>query len=573
MSMRGFNLIVVGVLLTSSVAHASTRSVSTSAQLSSALQAAAAGDVIVLADGTYAGFTVTKSGLTIQAAHKGRAEINSGILRLSRVSNVTIQGLSITTSGSHQTVDGESFPVAVWFEDCTRSRLAGSRIRLNGQAHGTAWVMLSGNSSDNRIDHDEFGPNPSSAGHGNHFIFVRGNRSGISTPDDRTEWANGHGPYNPKMARHTRIDHNYFHDMGSGSGESIVAGGIGTAGDYQDTYTVIEDNLFENCDGDPEVISVKSSSNVIRNNTIRTSGGMISLRAGNHSVVTGNLMLAGGKAGSGGVKVYERGHTITGNYVEDSQDYAYVLGAGDAYTYPSFSHAPAMDTHMDSNIAIGETVRGAVIGHGGSGAVPVSCSFSNNTILGTISKLIHVSKQGNTSMVGNRTTGANPPMPHPALTTADVGPGAFSYSGLVARGTYKIVANHSGLAMVVQGASNASGAPVIQFAFGGADTNDEWRISLLDDGSYQLLNDRRLLSIDVTGASMLDQAQVEQWTYHDGDNQQVSFEDMGDGSYRIRMLHSGLCLDVSGGSTANGASIVQSVCGSAGERWILTKLD
>jgi len=59
-------------------------------------------------------------------------------------------------------------------------------------------------------------------------------------------------PYNPNMARHTQIDHDYFHDMGSGSGESIVTGGLGLAGDYQDTYTVIEDNLFENCDGDPE---------------------------------------------------------------------------------------------------------------------------------------------------------------------------------------------------------------------------------------------------------------------------------------------------------------------------------
>jgi len=123
------------------------------------------------------------------------------------------------------------------------------------------------------------------------------------------------------------------------------------------------------------VISVKSSSNVVRNNTLRTSAGLISLRAGNHSVVTGNLMLAGGKAGSGGVKVYEHGHVITGNYVEDSQDYAYVLGAGDAYTYPSFSHAPAMDTRMDGNIAVNATVRGAIIGHGGSGAVPVNCSF------------------------------------------------------------------------------------------------------------------------------------------------------------------------------------------------------
>jgi hypothetical protein len=575
MSKLRSHLVVLAVMLASSVAHASTRAVSNSSQLSTALEAAAPGDVIVLADGSYAGFTVRKNGITVQAAHKGRAEIASGIIRLSRVSDVTVQGLTITTSGSTQTVDGESFPVAIWFEACTRCRLAGSTIRLSGQARGTAWVMLSGNSSDNRIDHDELGPNPPSANLHSHFIFVRGNRKGISTPSDRTEWASGNGPFNPNMARHTRIDHNYFHDMGSGSGESIVAGGLGLAGDYQDTDTVIEDNLFENCDGDPEVISVKSSGNVVRNNTIRTSGGLISLRSGNHSVVTGNLVLAGRKPGSGGVKVYEHGHVITGNYVEASQDYAYVLGAGDAYTYPSFSHAPAMETEMDDNVAVGETVRGAIIGHGGSGAVPVDCSFSNNTILGTIAKPITISKLGNTTMTGNRTTGPDPPLPHPPLTAADVGPRVYSYSSSVANGTYKVVARHSHLAMAVQGASSTAGAPVIQYAFGGAATNDEWRISLLDDGYYQMLNDRSLLSLDVAGGSTAPQAGLEQWTYHDGDNQQVSFEDMGDGSFRIRMHHSGLCLNVSGASTANGASIIQYPCGSAAdnERWILTRLN
>jgi Ricin-type beta-trefoil lectin domain-like len=270
--------------------------------------------------------------------------------------------------------------------------------------------------------------------------------------------------------------------------------------------------------------------------------------------------------------VYEHNHVVTGNYVQDSQDYAYVLGAGDAYTYPSFSHAPAMNTRMDDNIAVNVTVRGAIIGHGGSGAVPEDCSFSNNTILGSISNLIVVSKRGNTVMEGNRTTGDKPAMPRPPLTISDVGPGSYTYGIPVVDGTYELTAKHSGLAMVVQGASPSNGALVIQYAFGGAANNDLWKISRLADGYFKMINDQSLLSIDVAGSSTAEGVNIEQWTYHGGSNQQVSFEGMGDGSYRIKMRHSGLCLNVSGASTANGASIIQYPCGGGNnERWILTR--
>src|SRR5438046_691036 len=90
-------------------AAATTFNVSNNSQLNTAMSSAVSGDKIVLANGTYAGFTVTKSGITIQAANKGSATVSSGIIRLSKVTSVTIQGLKITSAGSTQTVDGESF--------------------------------------------------------------------------------------------------------------------------------------------------------------------------------------------------------------------------------------------------------------------------------------------------------------------------------------------------------------------------------------------------------------------------------------------------------------------------------
>jgi poly(beta-D-mannuronate) lyase len=410
----------------SRAATAKTINVSNSSQLNAALSSAGSGDVIVLANGSYSGFTVTTSGITIQAASKGNATISSGIIRFSKVSSVLIRGLKITTGGASETVDGETFPVAVWFEAATSCRLAGCTLQLSSPASGTAWVMLSGNSNNNRVDHNAFGPN--SVGGHTHYIFVRGNRTGITVPSDRTSWAEGNGPTNPNMARYTTIDSNYFHDMASGDGEIMVLGGIGVAGDYQDTHTHVEKNLFVNCDGDAEIISIKSSSNTVRNNTIRTSVGMISCRSGNGNTVTGNLLLQAGKTGTGGIKIYEKNHTVTGNYVDNPQDYGFVLGAGDSYTSSNFSHAQVFNATVTGNILIDMNTRGAIIGHGSNDDLPpVNCTFSNNALRGTASPLLDLRIPGNTIFSNNTTSGSNPAMPSTPLTTSNTGPGSYTY--------------------------------------------------------------------------------------------------------------------------------------------------
>jgi hypothetical protein len=83
-----------------------------------------------------------------------------------------------------------------------------------------------------------------------------------------------------------------------------------------DGFTVIEHNLFEDCDGDPEIISIKSCKDTVRYNTIRSSQGTVSLRHGDGSVVHDNYFLGEGKEGTGGVRVYARYHKIYNNYFE-----------------------------------------------------------------------------------------------------------------------------------------------------------------------------------------------------------------------------------------------------------------
>ncbi|MFC0623457.1 non-reducing end alpha-L-arabinofuranosidase family hydrolase [Kribbella deserti] len=74
---------------------------------------------------------------------------------------------------------------------------------------------------------------------------------------------------------------------------------------------------------------------------------------------------------------------------------------------------------------------------------------------------------------------------------------------------------------------------------------------------YVLVNRASGKALDVSGASAADGAAIQQWSRHDGTNQQFQFVDSGGGYYRLRARHSGKALDVLNASTADGAGIAQ----------------
>jgi autotransporter-associated beta strand protein len=98
--------------------------------------------------------------------------------------------------------------------------------------------------------------------------------------------------------------------------------------------------------GEPEMISIKSRRNVVRNNTILNNYGEVCIRQGDYNVVTGNVFLAGGaydSAGNivltetrndrmGGVRVFGFGNTVADNYFyklgSDGIRSALILGSG-----------------------------------------------------------------------------------------------------------------------------------------------------------------------------------------------------------------------------------------------------
>lgn len=111
------------------------------------------------------------------------------------------------------------------------------------------------------------------------------------------------------------IDHNYFgrrQPLGSNGGE-IIRVGVSQHCEFN-SNTQINDNFFEHCDGETEIISIKSGSNIVRRNLFKECQGGVVLRHGNYNTVENNVFLGNGKAGTGGVRVINKGQWVVNNF-------------------------------------------------------------------------------------------------------------------------------------------------------------------------------------------------------------------------------------------------------------------
>ena len=115
---------------------------------------------------------------------------------------------------------------------------------------------------------------------------------------------------------HHRIDHNYFGHrpiLGSNGGETLR---IGTSHhSMSNSYTIVEDNYFDRCDGEVEIISNKSGSNIIRGNVFFESRGTLTLRHGNDNLVENNVFFGNGVDHTGGIRLINKRQTIRNNYM------------------------------------------------------------------------------------------------------------------------------------------------------------------------------------------------------------------------------------------------------------------
>ena len=183
-----------------------------------------------------------------------------------------------------------------------------------------------------------------------------------------------------------RIDHNYFGPrptLGSNGGETLR---IGTSHfSRSNSFTTVENNYFDRCDGEVEIISSKSGSNVLRGNVFFESKGTLTLRHGHDNLVEENIFLGNGVAHTGGIRVINRRQTIKNNYIEGVKGYRFggaLVVMNGVPNSPINRYDGVEDSIIESNSLINsDHIQLAAGSDAERSAVPVRTSFDKNLIV------------------------------------------------------------------------------------------------------------------------------------------------------------------------------------------------
>jgi len=143
---------------------------------------------------------------------------------------------------------------------------------------------------------------------------------------------------------------------------------------------------------------------------------------------------------------------------------------------------------------------------------------------------------------------------------------------IVSGQTYKITAKHSGKALDVAAKATNAGANVQQWSYNGG-TNQQWKVVDTGDGYYKLVSVNSGKVLDVASAATYNGANVQQWDDTNGTCQRWKIVDTGDGSYKLISAVSGKALDVAANSSDDGANVQQwDDNGGWNQKWEFTKV-
>jgi poly(beta-D-mannuronate) lyase len=278
-------LFLLLLLLTGPLAgFAGTITVSTLADLQKAIDKAVAGDVIMLKNGVYTStdnIVITCSGtvakpITIAAERNGAAEISGtgGFSIKSPAAYIVIRGFKFSNSANkNEMAAGSTF--CQWTRNVFECVGEGNYLTING--------------SDHQVDYNTF-QHKNTLGK---FIGVRGTGK--------------------QIAERLWIHHNYFHNFSRQNGNGAEAVQFGLSGfSLSSSNSIFEYNLFENCEGENELLSVKSSAVTVRYNTVRDCKAQLTLRHGNFNKVYGNYF-----NNTPGLRIFGDDHVIYSNYFEN----------------------------------------------------------------------------------------------------------------------------------------------------------------------------------------------------------------------------------------------------------------
>jgi len=339
--------------------------------LAKAIRQAKAGDTIVIANGRYDGWSAdldcrgtSRQSVTI------RPESAGGVVFTGR------SHLSIT--GSYVTVDG------LRFEQCDFEQ---NLLDLRRSDHCRIVNCVFENSGGNRA---AIGISPGSRKNritDCRFTNIAARCVNLQMSDEIYE----HGVPIGNIIRN-----NHFQDIpqkGANGRETVK---IGT---NQPTYghvvasTIVEENVFDRCDGEAEIISNKCAGNTYRRNVFNQCDGELVMRGGANCLIEGNRFFEG----RGGIRLCGTGHVVKDNVVVNSHGTGIRLYFG--MTRGQGGHYQAAGECLITNNTIVNAKRAGILvgdrrgddeGQGSQNVAPEGNRILNNIVTGSTGDLLLV---------------------------------------------------------------------------------------------------------------------------------------------------------------------------------------
>lgn len=268
-------------------------------ELNDAITNAQAGDIIVMADGVwenieikFTGEGTEKNPITIKAETYGQVFIEG-------VSNLKIGGNYLVVDGLHFRNGYSPSDAVIEFKiddehignHCKVTNCVIEDFNKLNRDDSDRWIQFWGR-------HNTLS-NCYIAGKTNRGPTIRVDLKGNEHINNHHQIVNNHfGPRPPK---------------GGPSAETIQIGDSYSS--MSPSYTYVANNLFEECNGEVEIISSKTNFNEFRNNVFFKSEGSLVTRHGNYCTIDGNYFIGDGtNENIGGIRIINTGHWVTNNY-------------------------------------------------------------------------------------------------------------------------------------------------------------------------------------------------------------------------------------------------------------------
>ena len=342
--------------------------VSTQAEFKEISNSLKPGDRVILANGEWRDFEILFHGqgtkeqpITLAAQEKGKVLITGE-------SNLRMHGEHLLVSGLVFTKGHTPTRSVISYRSSNKNYANNTRVTevviddfSNPERfESDYWVAIYG--KNNRFDH-------------NH---LSGKRNKGVTLAVRLNTEESHDNNN-------RIDHNYFGPrqiLGSNGGETLR---VGTSHySLTDSSTVVENNYFDRCDGELEIISSKSGNNSFIGNVFFESRGTLTMRHGNGTLIDSNVFFGNGIDHTGGIRLINKRQTIRNNYMEGLAGYRF---GGALVVMNGVPNSPINRYHQveDSTITNNSIVNSSHIQLAAGSdlersAVPITTTFNNNLI-------------------------------------------------------------------------------------------------------------------------------------------------------------------------------------------------